>query len=289
MTLHEQNEQVLQRTASFLNSSPSAIHAEDIALLTQGCGITEANAYAMLLAACCGLAVDERAEDRELFHRFFAPMVHLLEPAAYAHDPFLAWLPQKSFRIGSFSLQTQCYQPFEAFVCDDLLSLPDGRILPQLGYFREPFPYPAVLEEQRVWMTVTPNEINTMRQPIADSFGKVLALGLGLGYFACRAAAKDDVRSVTVVEQSADCIALFRSQILPRFPYRDKLRLVQADAFAFAAQGVSDYDYVFADLWHDVSDGLEAYQHLKRHESASPRTRFAYWIEQSLKCYLPKG
>lgn len=51
-------------------------------------------------------------------------------------------------------------------------------------------------------MTVTPNEINTIRPSVEQSRGKVLAYGLGLGYYAFHAAQRADVTSVTVVEKS---------------------------------------------------------------------------------------
>ena len=47
-----------------------------------------------------------------------------------------------------------------------------------------------------------------------------------------------------------------------------------------------NFDFVFADLWHDASDGLEMYRKLKKYEVLSPRTRFDYWIEPSLLSLL---
>ena len=47
-----------------------------------------------------------------------------------------------------------------------------------------------------------------------------------------------------------------------------------------------NFDHVFADLWHDPSDGLEMYRKLKKFESLSPRTQFDYWIEPSILSLL---
>ena len=41
---------------------------------------------------------------------------------------------------------------------------------------------------------------------------------------------------------------------------------------------------VFADIWHDPSDGLEPYVFLKALEK--PGIHYSYWIENTLKCYL---
>ena len=46
------------------------------------------------------------------------------------------------------------------------------------------------------------------------------------------------------------------------------------------------FDYVFADLWHDASDGLEMYRKLKKYEILAPSTEFDYWIEPSLLSLL---
>ena len=127
-----------------------------------------------------------------------------------------------------------------------------------------------------------------MREPIAKSCGKVLTLGLGLGYFAFHASEKAEVESVTVIEQSADVIELFQAHILPQFPHKEKIRIIQADAFIYmeekaAAEG---YDFLFADLWHDPSDGLDMYLRIKAYEKTMPQTRFSYWIEPSLLSLL---
>ena len=90
------------------------------------------------------------------------------------------------------------------------------------------------------------------------------------------------------MEQNADVIALFRRCILPQLECGEKIRIVQGDAFAFAgARRVDDrFDFAFADLWHDVGDGLPMYRRLRALEQRNPNTEYAYWIERSMRCYL---
>ena len=172
----------------------------------------------------------------------------------------------------------------ELFVRDDFLPLDDGTCLPQLGWFDTSFRFPAVKENNLVWMTVTPNEINTIQPCVRQSHGKVLTFGLGLGYYAFHCLLKPDVRRVTVVERDPDIISLFRALLLPHFPRPDALEIIQADAFDFASKHLPAYDVVFTDLWHDVSDGLPLYQRMKALEV--PGVKYLYWIEQTLRCYL---
>ena len=124
-----------------------------------------------------------------------------------------------------------------------------------------------------------------MKNPIAEAHGKVLTYGLGLGYYAYMVSEKSEVESVTVIECDDDAINLFKHHILPQFPNATKIKIIKCDAFEFAlSDKATAYDCVFADIWHDPSDGLEPYVFLKALEK--PGVRYSYWIENTLKCYL---
>ena len=102
------------------------------------------------------------------------------------------------------------------------------------------------------------------------------------------ASEKPEVESVTVVELDPAVIALFNEHLLPQFPHRDKITVVQADAFDFLEHGMASVrpDFVFMDIWHDISDGAPLYVRARQFESRFPRTRFTYWIDRSIKCSL---
>ena len=192
---------------------------------------------------------------------------------------------ENASQAGAFELGYASYRPYELFVADDLRAYPDGAVLPVLGYFAQPFAYPVLTENGREWMTATPNEINTIRPAAEAAHGHVLTLGLGLGYFAFHALLNPRVERVTAVERSADAIRLFRERILPAFPHPECLTILQADAFAAAPAlyRSGQYDFVFADLWHDAADGLPMYERLKKMEVPGPEYR--YWIERTLEFY----
>ena len=192
---------------------------------------------------------------------------------------------ENASQAGAFELGYASYRPYELFVADDLRAYPDGAVLPVLGYFTRPFAYPVLTENGREWMTATPNEINTIRPMAEAAHGHVLTLGLGLGYFAFHALLNPRVERVTAVERSADAIRLFRERILPTFPRPERLTILQADAFAAAPAlyRSGQYDFVFADLWHDAADGLPMYERLKHMEVPGPEYR--YWIEKTLEFY----
>ncbi|MBP5230406.1 MAG: hypothetical protein ILO68_01640, partial [Clostridia bacterium] len=104
------------------------------------------------------------------------------------------------------------------------------------------------------------------------------------------ASEKPEVSGVTVVESSRELIELFRSYLLPQFPHGDKIRLIPDDAFAFAGRldPSSPYDYVFADIWHDVGDGTDLYLRMKEYEKNLPGADHDYWLEKTILCYLAK-
>lgn len=285
--VREENRELLRRLSLYLNHSPRFVTKELVGELVRECGFPEKEAYSMLLAAAIGLKIDENARDRSLWNAYGPHILRPLSTEAYLSDPYLQTvrIPEKT--LGAWRLGKAEYLPYEAFVCDDLRTSPDGRIYPQIGYFREPYRYPVVYQSGREWMLVTPNEIETMREPIAVSQGRVLTFGLGLGYFAFMASRKEEVESVTVVERDADVIRLFDELVLPQFPHPEKIRIVCDDAFLYAEHEMQkgNFDVVFCDLWHDVGDGLPLYRRMKALEGRCPRSKFLYWIEKTMRCY----
>lgn len=282
------NAQLMERLSAFLNDSPDFIEAASVAELVEACGVTPELAYSVLLAAALGLDTESNPEDKALFDAYFPHMLHRLDAREYERDPYYRDIRIPEARRGRWEFRQERYAPFEAFVCNDLEALPDGRVVPQLGYFDREFPYPAVLEDGREWMLITPNEIETMRPAVEAACGKVLAYGLGLGYFAYVASEKAEVSSVTVVEKDASVIRLFETFLLPQFRHAGKIALVEGDAFAYAEERMAagGFDLVFTDLWHDPSDGVAPYLRMKGLEGRSPRSRFEYWIEKTLRHYL---
>lgn len=285
MTIHEANERILTLMSEYLCFTPSAIRPDDVTTLAADCSIPLNEAYMALLAAHCGLDT-AKPEDAQLYRAYFPQMVRQESPDSYLSDAYMQAVRPSSGASGAIDLVQETVQPMELFVADDFRTDAQGRIFPQLGWFSGEFSFPAIREDGRVWMTVTPNEINTIQPAVRESHGKVLTYGLGLGYYAFHALLKPDVTSVTVVERNPQVIEVFRRLLLPFFPRQEALRIIQADAFDYAEHIVpaEGYDVVFTDLWHDVADGLPLYRRMKALETPGPR--YLYWIEKTLRCYM---
>lgn len=283
----EDNHRVFALLSNYLNNQPDFINKEEIAEIVN-CGVSSEYAFVAMLTAGFGLDIVDYAEDKKLFDNYFSKMVHQLDVSEFYSNPYYKNIKIPAIKIGHSELKYERYKPFEGFVCGDIIRTEEGRQIPQIGFFDTEFRFPAVLENDRIWMTITPIEIETMREAVDQAFGHVLAYGLGLGYYAYMVAEKNNVDSVTVVELNEDVIHLFTNYVLPQFKNAHKIKIIRADAFEYAEQHMSKekFDFAFVDLWHDVSDGLDMYLKMKKYEQLSPDTVFSYWIEKSILCYL---
>lgn len=279
-----QNRAVLELLSAYLNYHPRFLDEETVRSFARDCDISTEEAFLALFVAACGLDSADNREHRKLEQAYFQTGVRRLDPVTYTSDEYYRTIRFPTVKSGAWEMKMSDYAPFEPFVRTHPTVTEELREIPQIGYFEEVFPFPAVLENGIEWMTVTPNEIETMREPIEKSHGNVLTLGLGLGYFAFRASQKENVTSVTVVEKDESVISLFREYILPQFPNKEKLRIVRDDAFDYLKKTAlaEKFDYLFADLWHDASDGLEMYIQIKQILQARPAPETDYWIEPSL-------
>lgn len=282
------NDIVVGILSEYINKHPRFIDAAMVEDLARECHVSHHEAFCTLLSAACGLDTVENPFHRALERQYLIPSLQKLDPNIYENDAYAKTVKFPNVTHGKWELCQHSYAPYEPFVRTHPIVTRELCEIPQIGYFDVEFPFPAILENGIEWMTITPNEVETMREPIAKSCGKVLTLGLGLGYFAFHASQKAEVESVTVVEHSQDVIDIFNTYLLPQFPNKDKIKIVQADAFIYMEEKIprEGFDYVFADLWHDPSDGLEMYRKLKKYEVLSPHTQFDYWIEPSLLSLL---
>ncbi|MCM3786273.1 hypothetical protein M3231_25335 [Neobacillus mesonae] len=285
--IKEDNSSVFALLSSYLNNAPDLIREEEMNEIVD-CGVSYEYAFSAILAGAFGMDIVDHAHHKNLFDQYFSRMAHKLDANEYYNNPYYRNIKIPAVKVGSSELKYEKYKPFEGFVCNDIIRTEEGRHIPQIGFFDTEFKFPAVLENDRIWMTITPNEIETMKEAVEGAFGHVLTFGLGLGYYAYMVSEKSNVDSVTVVDMNADVIQLFETYVLPQFPNAHKIKIIKSDAFEYAQNHLPsrNYDFVFTDLWHDVSDGMEMYLKMKQYEKQSPGTVFSYWIEKSILCYL---
>ena len=205
---------------------------------------------------------------------------------AFEDDPYLRTIAFPKENAGRFELSHASYARYELMHYTVPARKGAGIMIPRIGTFDHRFRYPRIKEGGTTWMSVTPNEILTMKGPIEEARGKVLTLGLGMGYFAFMASEKAEVESVTVVEREKEVVELFENFLLPQFPHGDKIKIVQADAFDFV-ESLTDgeYDYCFADLWKGVGDCV-TYLRMKIAMNGFARMKKSFWIEDAIAAYM---
>ena len=312
------NAKLLQLESILLTRNPCAVSIDNLRQLSSA-GLTVEHAYALLLASLFGLCPDEKDEDRSFVYDYLLPSVHHWQASDFERDLYLETIRFPEVALGDIQLTHAEFAAAQAFPCGDLF-VDTLCLRAPLGFFTVPFGYPIMAQGGREWMTVTPNEIITMRPAIAVARGRVLVYGLGLGYYAFMVSQKVEVQTVTIVEREQPVISLFEKYLLPQFPNRQKITVVHDDAFAHAArtrfltadgtegeqsqgigpnrmsftdsQGVEavPYDVVFTDLWHDAADGIPLYRRMLnlQHIYGAPTQHFAYWIEPTMRYYMDR-
>ena len=211
-----------------------------------------------------------------------------LDASAFIAEPYMAILGGMPERSGNCMLMPSAYDAGEIF-CYDMPDFTDALVVPRLAFFTKRVLFPTLYENETPWMSVCPSEINSMKDAISAAKGRVLVLGLGLGYYAHAIAAKESVDFVTVVELSGEVIELFQKAIEPKLDFYGKLTVVQSDAVAFLEKvKEGEYDFCFADIWEGALDGAAWYQKILPHEKRLKTTEFAYWIEDAILAYLKR-
>ena len=231
------------------------------------------------------LDIDLEVEDNEeIFDKYIAGSIHELDLSNYLSNSYYQLVKPKAVKYQGYELKVDHYEPYELFAYQDMKE--DGYIeINSLGYFKEKFDFIALNYNGVTWMNITPNEIETMRSSIERVKGNVIVFGLGLGYFAFMASNKDEIKSVTIIENNPIIIKLFKDNLLDYFPHKEKITIKEDDAFNYLNKKL-DYDYAFVDLWHNPSDGIKTYLRFKASEKNSKSTTYLYWLESSFYLLL---
>lgn len=269
----------------YIQNFPELIKKDMVDTLISDCDITKTEAVVSLLCEIFGLDIDNKREgatDKKIILDYIYPSIRFPKASDYTENPYYKNIaPKESVKDGSWEIRWEYYPPYRAAIADDMIIKDSFAEIPPIGFFEEGFSFPAVLEDGNEWMTLTPVDVDTCEEEIKKARGKVVTFGLGLGYFTYMVSEKEEVESITVVEKSENVIRLFEKHILPKFPKKHKVRIINADAFEYAEKKMpkEQYNYAFVDTWRDASDGLPMYEKMKALEHLSPETEFDYWIE----------
>lgn len=279
----DMNYKLTRLYSTYLERFPELITKEMVNELCHGGDIDEKYAIGAILCEAFALR-DENDEDRAFIRKYIFPSIRILDAKKYTENPYYKNISLKDISEGAWQIKWETYPPYRAMICDDMMTFGDYSEIAPLGFFGESFTFPAVLEEGNEWMTLSPVDIDTCESAIDKAKGKVVTFGLGLGYYAYMVSEKENVDSITVVEKSTEVINLFKKYILPQFENKEKVKIVQKDAFLYMEEDMpkEKFDYAFVDTWRDAGDGTPMYRKAKKLEKLSHSTKFDYWIENFL-------
>lgn len=107
---------------------------------------------------------------------------------------------------------------------------------------------PVFYIDQKVWMSITPMEVESHFIPIECAEGTVGVAGLGLGYYVQRILEKESVDSVTVFELDPDVIDLY----LEMFGPHPKLTIIQGDVLETCKN--EEFNWFYNDIYANMCD-----------------------------------
>ena len=275
---------------SMMPSDIDQLRAEAIKLQSQMKNTSVDKIMMMLMVE--GMIAPYIGNDARMFDFFMNSLLNegrVFDVSEIQDNPYVKDIDFKDRRSGDFEFRYHSFMPYELDIYDIPRKIIEYDVdIPRISCFTEKVEYPVIFQNsiKSTWMSVSPNEINTMKQPIRNAKGKVLTLGCGMGYFAYMASLKADVESITIVEREQSVIDLFTSFILPQFKTKDKITVIKNDAIEYM-MNLEDglFDYCFADIWIGVMD-FEPYIKAKEVCKRFRKMKMEYWIEDAFGILL---
>ena len=275
---------------SMIPSDIDQLRAEAIKLQSQMKNTSVDKIMMMLMVE--GMIAPYIGNDARMFDFFMNSLLNegrVFDVSEIQDNPYVKDIDFKDRRSGDFEFRYHSFMPYELDIYDIPKKIIEYDVdIPRISCFTEKVEYPVIFQNsiKSTWMSVSPNEINTMKQPIRNAKGKVLTLGCGMGYFAYMASLKADVESITIVEREQSVIDLFTSFILPQFKTKDKITVIKDDAIEYM-MNLEDglYDYCFVDIWIGVMD-FEPYIKTKEVCKRFRKMKMEYWIEDAFGLLL---
>lgn len=232
------------------------------------------------------LDIDLSIEDnQDIFDNYIAKAIKEVDIIKYLSNPYYHTIKINNVKDGDLQLVDDHYEAYELFPYLDMSSDTHYIENNSLGYFNKNFHFIALNHKGVTWMSITPNEIETMEASINKVRGTVTVFGLGLGYFAFMASNKKEVDKVIIIEKDKKNINLFNKYLRPQFPNANKIVIAEDDALNFLNKDLES-DFAFIDLWHDPTDGIELFLKFKQAELKQSKCHFLYWLESSFYLYL---
>lgn len=224
---------------------------------------------------------------KTLFTKHLLPAIKQVYLSDYQDNSYYQTIKSVEFSDGNTALTLKHYRKNQLLIFDDVTcSGDDFKENISLAYSPVDYPYLALIQDDKIWMAIIPHEINTMKDAIEEAHGDVLVLGLGLGYYPFMIASKDNVKSITIIENDQNIIDIFTKYILPTFPHQNIITIIKDDAFSYMKKEHHKFDFAFFDIYRSSNEDLALYLQAKQNEKYYPHLTINYWLENSMIAHL---
>lgn len=226
----------------------------------------------------------EEEEIKELVEHNKFDDFKLLDSKMMTEDEYYMFCSNIDFKNSNNEIKivSNYYEAYEGFLYDEVSFDNSYYEFNKLGFFKEKINYINLLENDEVWMSVTPYEINTMKKAINNAKGKVLVFGLGLAYYPFMISIKEEVSSIVIVENNEKIINYIKSNLIDKFPHKDKITIIKDDMFSYIKKAkLDDFDYLFVDTYHFAIEGAVHYFDLLPYLN-NVKIEYDFWIENSI-------
>jgi spermidine synthase len=139
-----------------------------------------------------------------------------------------------------------------------------------------------------LWMTNNSKEIKTHTFAVDRCSGTILVGGLGLGVVVEMLAKKEDVDRIVVVEKAQEVIDL----VWPYVETHNKGEIVCSDLFDYLQDIPEVFDYMYFDVWEDVTieDYIKVVLPLRElAEKYLPSDKILGWQEEYMLKIIKRG
>ena len=107
-----------------------------------------------------------------------------------------------------------------------------------------------LMRDNRVWMSLSPVEIESLAPHLAHMRGHVVIAGLGMGLALYNALLRPAVRQITVLECDSEVIALFTAMMPRDISGSGRFSIEQVDARDWRT--AESVEYLYADIWDKI-------------------------------------
>lgn len=221
-------------------------------------------------------------EDKKIVDKWVRKSIKEIDYRYFFNNDYYQSVKPLPYKYKDYSLKYDFYEPYQIIPFDEIkVDSKDYKEVTPIAYFPQQVPFLSLSYKNEVWMSITPNEIETMQPAIDRARGNVLVMGLGLGYYPYMISLLKQVKHIYVLEIDKNIIDIFNKCIFPHFPHQNKIHIIHGDAIEYLKDNPIHFDTTFVDIWHNPIDGLPLYLKIKQLEKDHPSNYF-YWLEESI-------